>query len=106
MHYSPIHDEFEITKPHSRPLLLRAIIKDITAYEGVTLHTIKSSVGCMDVYDYPYDKSCSYLLTQSILLDPSIVTGSEKTRHICQTRIWRNARFQSKNIEVQFLSYS
>ena len=21
------------------------------------------------------------------------VTGSEKTRHICQTRIWRNARF-------------
>ena len=52
IYYSPIHDEFEITKAHSRPLLLRVIIKDITAYEGITLH-----VGMYGVYDYPYDKS-------------------------------------------------
>ena len=37
------------------------------------------------------------------------VTGFEKTQHIVQARIWRNARLlylRSKIVKVQFLSYS
>ena len=33
------------------------------------------------------------VLAVQIICDVLYVTGSEKTRHICQTRIWRNARF-------------